>query len=360
MHCLFVFLNTLPGSGKSTISKSFIKILEDTFSIKIHYFSKDEDPNYFTKIFELVNNSKEKLYILIDRNWPKSSLSKLVDHQKKLNTNIIGLQLSGSVEEIKYVSFMNIIHRENHESLDKTTCNIKMSKVLNDWYSWYKIPKEFTDQIPIINIKHFTWPNHDENLKVYNSKGPTVKIIEKYKNLNPLPKEIYCCDILTSIEDIKIMLHSTPKFIINPYRQYLSAVLTKESLDKIKELVEKHSVNDLDSVKNDLHCTLAFDPGDIYDSPYITRINQHMKFMTGNMIVVENNQNIIKTIITYFDDKPYHITLSTNGMYKPVDSKFAMLQALEHPDYKNKYDNLKIIELQPIEITTTITAVNKY
>ena len=354
MHCIFVFLNTLPGSGKSTISKFFIKNIEDKLSIKIHYFSKDKDPNYFTKIFELVNNSKEPLYILIDRNWPLSSLSKLVDHQKKLNANIIGLQLSGSTEEIKYVSFMNIIHRENHESLDKNTCNKLMSNVLNNWYSWYEIPKEFTDQIPIINIKHFTWPNHDENLEEYKTKGPTVKIIEKYKKLNPLPKEIYCCDILTSIEDIKIMLHSTPKFIINPDRQYLSAVLTKESSNKIKELVEKHSV------KNDLHCTLAFVPRDIYDSPYITCINQPMKFITGNMIVVENNQNIIKTIITYFDDKPYHITLSTNGMYKPVDSKFAMLQALGHPNYKNKYDNLKIIELQPIEITTIITAVNKY
>ena len=353
-NVMFAYLNTLPGSGKSTISKFFIKDIEDKLGIKIHYFSKDEDPNYFTKILELVNNSKEPLYILIDRNWPLSSLSNLVTHQKKLNANIIGLQLSGSTEEIKYISFMNIIHRENHELLDKNTCNIKMSKVLNNWYSWYEIPKEFTDQIPIINIKHFTWPNHDENLKEYNSKGPTVKIIEKYKKLKPLPKEIFCCDILTSIEDIKIMLHSKPKFIINPDRQYLSAVLTKESLDKIKELVENHSV------KNDLHCTLAFVPRDIYDSPYITRINQPMKFITGNMIVVENNQNIIKTIITYFDDKPYHITLSTNGMYKPVDSKFAMLQALGHPDYKNKYDNLKIIELQPIEITTIITAVNKY
>lgn len=74
-------------------------------------------------------------------------------------------------------------------------------------------------------------------------------------------------------------------------------------------MVEKHSVNDLDSVKNNLHCTLAFNPRDIYISPYIKLINQPMKFMTGNMIVVENNQNIIKTIITYFDDKPYHITL---------------------------------------------------
>lgn len=150
------------------------------------------------------------------------------------------------------------------------------------------------------------------------------------------------------------MLHSKSKFIINPDRQYLSAVLTKESSDKIKELVEKHLV------KNDLHCTLAFYPQDIYDSPYIKCINQSKEFITGNMIVVENNQNIIKTIITYCDGKHYHITLSTNGIYKPVDSNFAVLQALGHPDYKNKYDNLKIIELPSIEITTIITAVNKY
>ncbi len=117
MHFILAFLNTLPGSGKSTISKIFINIIKDKLGIKIHYFSKDEDPKYFTKILELVNNSKEPLYILIDRNWPLSSLSNLVTHQKKLNANIIGLQLSGSTEEIKYISFMNIIHRENHELL---------------------------------------------------------------------------------------------------------------------------------------------------------------------------------------------------------------------------------------------------
>jgi hypothetical protein len=353
---LFVYLNTIPGCGKSTTSGEFIKFMQEKFGIPLVYFSKDDNPNYFNEVKKFVEQSSDdKVYILIDRNWPISSLSKLVSYQKELNATVIGLKFSASEDELRYISFRNIIHRENHVSLGKDTPNDKLSKTLKMWYSWDSMPADFFSQFPIINIQNVDLTLlQSEDVTEYNAKGPTVKTIVEYKKLPPLPKDIYCFDILTSKQDIMAFTSGGPTNIvyIDPKQQYLSAVLTTESTNKIKELVG------LDyKIKEGLHCTLAYDLCDINNSPYKKCIGQTMSFTTGDLIEITNQDGQIKTIIAYSDGNVYHVTLTTSGKYKHVDAKFAMLYALGNKKYV--FENFTTKSLSSIEFQTVIAAVNK-
>jgi hypothetical protein len=355
---LFVFFNTIPGSGKSTISGEFIKFMQDKFGISLAYFSKDDNPNYFNEVKKFVEQSSDdKVYILIDRNWPISSLSKLVSYQKELNATVIGLKFSASDDEQRYISFRNIIQREKHVSLGKDTPNDKLSKTLKMWYSWGSMPDYCLSQIPIINIRNVDLTSlPSEDVAEYIAKGPTVKTIEDYKVLPLLSKDIYRFDVLTSKHDIMEFINRCPTNIvyIDPKQQYLSAVLTTESSNKIKELVGLDC-----KIKDGLHCTLAYNPDDINISPYKNCIGQTMSFTTGDLIEITNLDGQIKTIIAYSDGKVYHITLVTSGKYKPVDAKFAMLQAIGICNEKYVFENFTTKSLPPIEFQTVVTAVNK-
>jgi hypothetical protein len=139
---------------------------------------------------------------------------------------------------------------------------------------------------------------------------------------------------------------------IDPKQQYLSAVLTTESSNKIKELVGPYC-----KIKGGLHCTLAYSPDDINNSPYKKCIGQTMSFTTGELVDISNQEGQINTVITYSDGNVYHITLVTSGKYKPVDAKFAMLRALGNEKYVFKNFTTKSLPL--IEFQTVITAVNR-
>lgn len=356
---LFTFFNTIPGSGKSTISSEFIKFMQDKIGISVAYFSKDDNPNYFYEVKKFVEQSiDDKVYILIDRNWPISSLSKLVSYQKELNATVIGLKFSASDDEQRYISFRNIIQRERHVSLNKDTSNDKLSKIFNMWYSWERIPADFFSQFPIIKIKNVDLtmlPSKDITEYIKNiEKGLDVKTIIEYKELPQLPKDIYCCDILTPEEDIMEFINRCPTNLvyIDPKQQYLSAVLTTDSSNKIKKLVGFDC-----KIKEGLHCTLAYNSDDINNSPYKNCIGQTMSFTTGDLIEITNQDGQIKTIIAYSDGKVYHITLITSGKYKPIDAKFAMLRAIGNEKYV--FENFTTTYLEPIEFQTNVTAVNK-
>ena len=353
---LFVYLNTIPGCGKTTISVKFIKFMQEKFGISLAYFSKDDNPNYLNEVKKFIKQSSDdKVYILIDRNWPISSLSKLVSFQNELNATVIGLKFSVSVVEQRYISFRNIIQRENHVSLGKDTPNDKLSKILKMWYNWDQNLDDFFSQFPIIEIKHVNLTLlPSEDVTEYIATGPDVNTIIKYKNLPLLPQDIYCFNILTPEEVISEYINKCPINIvyIDPKQQYISAVLTKESYKEIQKLVGFDC-----KIKDNLHCTLAYNSEDIIKSPDINCIGQTMSFTTGDLIEITNEDGQIKTIITYSENIPYHITLLTSGKYKPVHAKFAMLQA--HGDEKYVFKNFSTKYLKSIEIQTIITAVNK-
>ena len=223
------------------------------------------------------------------------------------------------------------------------------------WYSWDPMPSDFISQFSIINIRNVDLTSlPSEDVIEYIEKGPTIKTIIEYKKLPPLPKDIYCFDILTPEENIMELISRCPVNIvyIDPKQQYLSAVLTTESSNKIEELVG------LDyKIKDGLHCTLAYNLDDINNSPYKNCIGQTMSFTTGDLIDVSNQDGQIKTIIAYSDGKVYHITLVTSGKYKPVDAKFAMLRAIGNENYV--FENFTTKSLPSIEFQTVVTAVNK-
>jgi hypothetical protein len=355
---LFVYLNTIPGCGKTTISVKFIKFMQEKFGIYLAYFSKDDNPNYLNEVKKFIKQSSDdKVFILIDRNWPISSLSKLISFQKELNATLIGLKFSVSVDEQRYISFRNIIKRENHVSLGKDTPNDKLSKILKMWYNWDQNSNDFFSQFPIIEIKHVNLTLlPSEDVTEYIAMGPDVNTIIKYKDLPPLSQDIYCFNILTSEEVIREYINinkcSANIVYIDPKQHYLSAVLTKESCKEIQKLVGFDC-----KIKDNLHCTLAYNSEDIIKSPYINCIGQTMSFTTGDLIEIINEDGQVNTIITYSENIPYHITLLTNGKYKPIHAKFAMLQA--HGDEKYVFENFTTKYLKSIEIHTIITAVNK-